>query len=191
MTHITFWPARKLILAAFGLALCAATLPALAKDSGGYVGGSIGLTTIDICDDLAALGATSCDDEGTGFKIFGGYKFSPHLSVEGGYLDFGEISASFGSSSGTAEADAGFATVVGFLPVAARFSLFGKVGVFFWDMSATGSAGSVSDDGTDALLGIGLNYDITDQFAVRAEFESYDIGDDGVTMFSGGVQFTF
>ena len=191
MTLIPFRTAGKLILAAAGLALCASAPPAIAKDSGGYVGASVGVTAIDICDDLNALGFTNCDDEDTGFKIFGGYKFNPYFAVEGGYADFGEISASFGGSTVTAESDAVFAAAVGILPVGKRFSLFGKAGLFFWDITASGPAGTASDDGTDALLGIGLNYDITEQWAVRAEFESYDSGDDDVTAFSGGVQCNF
>lgn len=182
---------RKLILVAMGIALCASAPPTLAKDSGGYIGGSLGLTTIDVCDDLNAIGFTACDDKDTGFKLFGGYKFNPYVAVEGGYVNFGEISATFAPVTVTVETDALFVAAVGFLPVGSKFSLLGKVGAFFWDITASGGGASVSDDGTDLLLGIGVNYDITEQWAVRGEFESYDAGGDDVTFISGGVQFTF
>jgi OOP family OmpA-OmpF porin len=188
MTRILPSFIRGLLLAST-LGFAVITTPALAKDTGAYAGGSIGLTSIDICSELNALGATSCDDEDTGLKVFGGYKFNRNLAVEGGYVDFGEISASAGTSTVRVSSDALFAAAVGILPVSGQFSVFGKVGLFMWDLTGTGTGiGTISDDGTDVFIGLGLNFDITQQFAVRAEWESYD---DEMTMLSAGVQYNF
>lgn len=190
MTRILQSLRRGLLLAsALGLALI--TTPAFAKDTGAYAGGSIGLTTVDICGELAAVGATTCDDEDTGFKLFGGYKFNRNLTVEGGFVDFGEISASNATSSVTVSSDALFAAAVGILPVSSNFSVFGKLGFFMWDLAATGTAGTFSDDGTDFLIGLGLGFDITERLTIRAEWEDYDGGGDGVTFLSAGLQYNF
>jgi len=188
MTQILPSLRRGLLLAStLGLALI--TTPAFAKDTGAYAGGSIGLTTIDICGELT--GATACDDEETGFKLFGGYKFNRNLAVEGGFVDFGEISASSPTGSATVSSDALFATAVGILPVSSKFSVFGKLGFFMWDLSATGTGGTISDDGTDLLIGLGLGFDVTERLTIRAEWEDYDGGGDGVTFLSAGLQYNF
>lgn len=183
---------RRGLLLASTMAFAVITTPAFAKDTGAYAGGSIGLTTVDICGELAAVGATTCDDEDTGFKLFGGYKFNRNLAVEGGFVDFGEISASNATSSVTVSSDALFAAAVGILPVSSNFSVFGKLGFFMWDLTGTGTGiGTVSDDGTDILIGLGLGFDITERLTIRAEWEDYDGGGDGVTFLSAGLQYNF
>jgi OOP family OmpA-OmpF porin len=166
--------------------------PSFAKDSGGYVGGSIGITSIDLCGDLFAVGATSCDDEDTGLKVFGGYKFNPNFAVEGGWADFGEISASVGTATVTAESDALFISALGAIPLGKRASIFGKIGLFFWDATIAGTGiAPISDDGSDIMFGAGFGFDFTSQFAMRAEWEVYDLDGDDISMLSVGVQFTF
>ena len=191
MTRILLPFIRGIVLLASTLGFALMTAPAVAKDEGAYAGGSIGLTTIDICGDLTAFGATTCDDEDTGFKLFGGYKFNRNLAVEGGFVDFGEISASFPTGSATVSSDALFAAAVGILPVSSKFSVFGKLGFFMWDLTATGTGGTVSDDGTDLLIGVGLGFDITERLTIRAEWEDYDGGGDGVNFLSAGLQYNF
>ena len=76
------------------------------SDSGGYLGGAFGQSTLnDGCNDLssvfASLGgtSTSCDDKDTGWKLFGGYRVNRNFAVEGSYINWGEI-----SGAGTASA---------------------------------------------------------------------------------------
>ena len=190
MTRIFLPFIRGIVLLASTLGFALMTAPAIAKDKGAYAGGSIGLTTIDICGQLT--GATTCDDEDTGFKLFGGYKFNRNLAVEGGFVDFGEISASNGPATVTVSSDALFAAAVGILPVSSKFSVFGKLGFFMWDLTGTGTGiGTISDDGTDLLIGLGLGFDITERLTIRAEWEDYDGGGDGVTFLSAGLQYNF
>jgi OOP family OmpA-OmpF porin len=183
---------RNSLLSALSLGLFLAAQPVLAKDTGAFVGASVGQTTYDICDDLNALGATSCDDKDTAYKVFGGYKFNPNLFLEGGYTDFGELTASGPGGSASAEADALFFSVAGAIPLGDRASVYGKVGLFFWDasLSATGFPDS-SEDGNDLLFGAGASFDLTSQIGIRGEWERYDLDGDNVDMLSVGVQFMF
>ena len=71
---------KRIVLAFVAVLLFAVAGTAAAQ---GYIGVGAGLTAVDLCDDLFALGATSCDDEDTGLKLFGGYKFNPNFAVEG------------------------------------------------------------------------------------------------------------
>ena len=90
------------IAAGIGLAL-AIPLGASAQESPWYIGGSIGqsrvkLDTGGLSSDLAAAGMAdtgfSANETDTGLKLFGGYRFHPNFSVEGGYVELGEFSAS-------------------------------------------------------------------------------------------------
>ena len=52
-----------------------------------YLGGAIGQSEADsYCN-----GASSCEDNDTAWKVFGGYKLMDKLSVEGAYINLGDI----------------------------------------------------------------------------------------------------
>ena len=68
---------------------------AQAADSGFYLGGSIGQTTLKVPSDVTDVPDFNEDD--TGYKLYGGYNFNLalfNLGVEGGYIDFGSPSGS-------------------------------------------------------------------------------------------------
>ena len=128
-------------LAILGLASSMAlTGPALAQDMGFYAGLSFGQSSADV--DCA--GATSCDEEDTAWKIFGGYQFNRHLAVELGYTDLGEFSASAPGASFTVEATAFEVSAVGMLPLGDKFSVFGRIGMYKADTDATATLGALS-----------------------------------------------
>jgi OmpA-OmpF porin, OOP family len=154
-------------------------------DNGFYGGASIGQATIDACD-----GVTNCDDEDTGWKVFGGWELNPNVAFEAGFVDFGEISGSIGGTSVSAEADGWTLAAKGTWPVNEQFGVFGKFGAIMWDVEGGGAADGVSDDGTDLLYGLGAQYMFTDQFGLVGEWEWYDIDSD-VDLFSVGLLFKF
>jgi OOP family OmpA-OmpF porin len=76
------------------------------------------------------------------------------------------------------------------LPIADRFSIFGKIGLYKADtdldvtVPGLGSA-SESDSNTDLTFGVGARYDFTRNLGVRLEWQRYqDVGGDfaGVTL---------
>lgn len=71
--------------------LAAAAGPAAAQDDRGlYVGGSGGYVLYDhSCDFLTV----PCDDDDVGFRVFSGYRFNRHISLELGYGNLGEARA--------------------------------------------------------------------------------------------------
>lgn len=74
------------------LTLCVFTAPASAGEF--YLGASVGQSKIDAgnCDDVddGSLISCSVDDSDIGYKVYGGYQFTPHVAVEGGYVTLGE-----------------------------------------------------------------------------------------------------
>lgn len=152
---------------------------------GPYIGASIGSTDFDACGGAPA--GASCDDKDTGWKIVGGYKFSTSLSAEVGYIDMGEVVASAGGLT----ADIGVTTFY-FAGLAAwplgdsGFSIFGKLGFHLWDVDA-GAFGS--DDGTDLMWGLGMQYDLSKNLGLRVEYEAFDDAD--VNLLSVGFIYSF
>lgn len=160
--------------------------PTQAQESRWYVGVGAGISTAkDACDGVSGPGV-SCDDEDTATKFFGGYQINPNFAVEVGYTDLGKASATF-TGLGTASFEAsGFeAVAVGILPLNPKWSLYGKAGLFMWDLDlkdGTGIVGNFSESGTDLTFGFGAGFDFSKTFAVRVEYQLYkDIGDDNTT----------
>lgn len=183
---------RNLLAACFlGGALVTASIPVAAQDSGFYVGAGAGMTSFDVCDDLAGLGLTSCDDDDTGFKAYAGKSFTRNFGVEVGWVDLGEITASGPGGTAKVGVDGFQVAALGMLPLNPRFGLFGKVGLYLWDLSASGPGGSLSDDGTDFMFGLGLNWNLARQLDLRVEWEQFDIDGDDVSLISAGVLFRF
>lgn len=188
--------------------LIAGAPAARAQDAGFYAG--IGVGRSELKDACAGI-TISCDDTDTGWKLFGGYQFNKYLGAELGYVDLGKATASgtiLGVAvSATAKAKGWEFLGVGTLPIADKFSVYGKAGLFRWDVdvSATGVvpgfapvAVGASDKGTDFTYGIGLKYDFTKSIGARVEWQRYkDVGNDATTgksdvdLLSLGIVFKF
>ncbi|TDG11272.1 hypothetical protein E2F43_18935 [Seongchinamella unica] len=160
------------------------TSTALAQN-GFYAGASIGQATIDGCD-----GLTKCDDEDTGWKVFGGWEFNRNIAIEAAWVDFGEVSGSIGESKVSAEVDGWVLAGKGMLPLTEQFSVFAKLGMIMWDVEGSGAASGIDDDGTDLVYGLGAQYMFTDRFGVVGEWEWYDIDND-IDLFSIGALIKF
>lgn len=137
-----------------------------------------------------------------GWKIYGGYKVTDILSVEGGYYNLGSSEESLkgtltkdgytltdpsveGKASGL-----GIAAVAS-VPVVDNFEVFGKAGAMIWQSEATVTAASITNNttgvtcpasacaastdknGTSPLIGVGASYKINDNFGVRGEYEYF------------------
>ena len=144
----------------------------------------------DICSDVASIGITSCDDTANGYRIFGGYQFHKNFAVELGYADFGKADASGVVLSVPVSAEwkatAWDVSAVGILPVADKFSVFGRVGIAMWnvdlDVNAAGFPASQSSSGADPVYGVGAQYDFTNHFGLRGEWARYsNVGDSDTT----------
>ena len=161
----------------------------------GYVGGSVGQSDFKVdCDP-----GFSCDTKDTGYKLFGGYGFTPYLAVEGAYVDLGKASE---SGSGTFLVDTGKGVVpvtgtgtaslkasgfglwgVGIAPFG-NASVFAKLGVasikakgeicVTLTAPAVGSGcDSDSKTTTDIAWGVGAGYSFTPNLGARIEWERF------------------
>lgn len=166
------------------------------KDSGPYIGGSLGNTSMDIAASEAE-GGFSFDDNDMGYKLFAGYNFGLvpmfDIAIEGSYVDFGEVSESVPIVGGV---DLGV-TAFDLFGVAAYnigpIGIFGKVGQVWWDGEISSAMGSFDESDNDMAYGIGVRFQFS-SIAVRVEYERFEIDSDvdvDLDFISAGISWTF
>lgn len=143
-----------LALGGLGAATARANEPAF------YAGGSLGVPRYQ-----DSVNGVSGSGNGASGKVFGGYQITPNVGVEVGYADLGHID----NSTGRVDGRAGYVDAVGTLPLGDKFSLIGSAGVTHVDLDTSAGDGS----GNGLKLGLGAQYALTGNLALRAEAERY------------------
>jgi OOP family OmpA-OmpF porin len=126
--------------------------------------------------------------------------FGRHFGLEGAYVDLGDVRYS-GSFSGT-PVSGGKVELKGYniaamlsYPMSEEFSLFGKLGIFLWELRASDTTGgrpfSSSNRGRDVSFGLGAGYNLGRHLAVRAEWERFKLDDVGADLLSAGLLWRF
>ena len=191
-------------------------------DRGPYVGGGIGRSVADVDSNNVSVNAVdsgftsaqtnTVDDTATGWKAFGGVRFHEHFALEGHYVDLGRVkfnTLTTGPDSiiaGHADATAWGVDAMAIYPATKELTVFGKVGVFRWDIdgrvpkisNGQARAGREDDSGYSAKAGIGLSLRLIELVGVRMEAEYYPrvgdknkIGRADVFFFSASVSMGF
>jgi OOP family OmpA-OmpF porin len=138
-----------------------------------YVGASFGQSKFkDACSGLPA--GFSCDENGTAWKLFGGYQFNPNLAVEVAFTDLGKADATSPAGGASVKATTWEVDGVGSWPVMAALALYGKLGLYSATKEVTGLANSAKDTNASVTFGLGVRYDMTANLAARAEWQRYD-----------------
>jgi OOP family OmpA-OmpF porin len=175
---------KRLILPSLFLAVSAVTAQA-----GFYVGASV--TSTD--SNLQAAGENFGSDE-TGWKAYLGWDFLSFLGAEAGYRDLGSFSDS--STEGQVAYDVKALDVAAraFLPIGRLFNLYGKAGFanIAWDgrIDLGDEIENFDEDNWELFYGLGVEFNLGDRFAVRAEWEKFDASDN-LTTLSAGALFRF
>lgn len=178
---------RKLIL---GSALVVATLPAVANDEdrGFYAGSGAGMYFIDI-------DGVGFDESAATLRVFGGYRVSQYFSVEAGYTNLFESSASMGGVDVDVDGNAWDLSVRPTLPVSDRFEVFGVLGYtrYDFDMKASfqGISASDSDSDSNLLYGLGAGMDLTPNWNLRGEWTMVDVDDADLSMMAVSATYRF
>lgn len=193
----------KAIALAVTTSLCA--FDSVAADVNFYAVGSIGSAKYDIGDDkdihkeiasyynsfAGVTASAKSDDKDVVYSVGGGAKLSQYAAVELFYRDYGKATSGYSATDGfdfeeekvELTASGLGVGVVGFLPVADRFSLFGRLDLVNLKAEAKyaygerGYAESGKTDDTNLVLGfgVGAQYDFTDQFSARLDFQRIEV----------------
>ena len=188
---------RLLSLAGLGSLLAASSF---AQEGGYYYGGlSIGQSRAKIDEaritaNLLGSGLTTTsmarDERDTGYKLFGGYQFNRNFALEGGYFNLGKFgftstTVPTGTLDGRIKLQGVNLDLVGTLPLTERLSAIARVGAQYARARDTfRGTGAVqvlnpnpTEKGFNYKAGVGLQYELSPSFLVRAEAERYRIND--------------
>ena len=177
----------KRLIVPFLLALSWVTAPALAVNSGLYIGGAAGQSKFDDIGELqraCSIAGVQCpaDDTDTGYKLFLGYQFGDYFAVEGGYFDLGRLSAGVDGpvlAKADFEITGGFVSLLPQLPLGDVLTLYGRLGVSAGDaeltarVPAAGFNASASETAAGVTFGAGGALNLTRHISLRLEWERH------------------
>lgn len=177
---------KKLAFAFAALALATGSVFAQ-----GYVGAAIGQSHVDV-----DCGPASCDNTGTGYKLFGGYKFSPNLGAELTYFDWGKSTATFGSATGEIRGTGVGLGVAFGGDFAAQWSGVARLGIASNRAKTSGPLFvAASESKAQLYAGLGVSYAVSKELKVdlAADFSKLELmGEKGnVRLLSVGVTYGF
>ncbi len=150
----------------------------------------------------SATGTTSIDTSGLGGKITGGYKFTEHLGIEAGYVQFQKVDTKVAnaglvnSAVNNAPLTMEGAVVEGVVTwdVHPSVSLIGKAGEFLWRGEATVNGQSLQarrkENGVDLVFGVGTDFRFWDHKILRVEWDHF-LTPDEVDLLSVGLGIEF
>ncbi len=161
------------------------------SESGFSLGGSVGSAKIDYSERTEAI---EFDDSDSAYKVFAGYNLGMvpflNLAIEGSYMDLGSQEGEILNTSGNKiETDGWAAYGLGGFDLG-PVGLFAKVGYFAWDSDFKTILGDESNSGTDPAFGLGAKFQLG-SFAVRAEYEMFDLDGVDIDFASVGASYTF
>ena len=189
---------KKISALAPGLVLAGSLMAApstvIANGPSIYGGGGIGyfrLNDDDFLDD-----DDDFKDNRTGWRAQVGAQFNPILSIEGGYVDFGNLN----DGPLRFSSDGGFAAALVHLPLG-TFAPFAKIGQLWWDVDREGPSGGglltppalsgQRSSGNDTFYGVGVRIGEGPGLQLRLEYDRMEVDNADIDMGSINLQYRF
>jgi OmpA-OmpF porin, OOP family len=152
---------KKIIAVALFSSMFAA--PAFADGTGFY--GALDLNTWNLSSKAAGQ-----DNPSTGWRLAGGYHFTPNWGAELGYTQSGN-----GTINGVNyKAESTQIAAVGTYPVNEQFDLFAKLGYAMNKLTGDATTGCPNCSKNDLMYGVGGQYNFNKQVGLRLQYE--DLG---------------
>ncbi len=168
------------------------------QESGPYLGAALGRTSFSAKN--LGLPKTSSDESAQASKVYGGYRFSNLVGVEGGYVRLGNavetLTVGNNAVSQTVSARSLYVAATSRLPLSDAFALTGKAGVSFGKASGTNllpASADMTGSKRSFMWGIGAEYQLTNALALTADFDHFGQVSEKVraNLFSAGVRYRF
>ena len=148
---------KRVALLLFSAAIA---LPAYAADSGPYA-------ALDV-QGWSTTNNAPFGNPGVGLRIAGGYHFTPYIGAEVGYAQSSDSSSVGGAKYHVSSLQL---AAVGTYPINDMFDVFGKVGVAGNKVNTSGPLTCNNCSKTDALIGVGGQYNINRRVGIRLQYE--------------------
>ncbi len=166
------------------------SLPAVAEDSGFYIGAGSGSGKLSACTNTtSSCNSFSSNSEDKGhLRLIGGYDFSKYFGIEAGLSDLGTYQVQNDSGFNVAKVKVSALTIAakGAYAFPHGFSIFGKLGLarvntkytpnILWTLTVDPNQHS-----TGLVIGAGGQYNINDTFGFRLFTEIVSYKDNGYT----------
>ena len=161
-----------------------------AADGNWYVGAALGSADFDNSIDGFQLASG-----GPATRFYGGYSFNEHFSVDGGYVDFGQfdefVDVGGNQTLISEDADGFLFAATGSIPLTDKFSLYGRLGAFFWDGQSL--IGNVDDNVSDvnAHFAAGIKATVYKNLSITVDWSRFDLDGTNADLFALGLQLGF
>lgn len=136
-----------------------------------YVGGAVGQGHVNT--DCSSFG--DCSNNSTGYKLYGGYMFTPNVAGEVTYFDFGKAKASDSTGSLKVRGTGIGIGAAFFGEFAPQWSGVVRLGVasnrMKLDATTATTAVNDSESSTQAYAGFGVGYEISKGFKLTGEMD--------------------
>ncbi|HZL94157.1 MAG TPA: outer membrane beta-barrel protein [Vicinamibacterales bacterium] len=169
---------------------------ALSADNGFYLGAASSEVSSDYDASVGSFSAGP-EDEDNGFKAMVGFRPLDAFAIEANYADLGETRVPLSlmcitppcPTEASVDSQALSVSAVGLfaLPLV---DLFARVGVTRWESELQVLSSAQKEEGTDPTYGAGAQVRLG-SFALRLEYERFDLDDDSVDLVSLGFTYTF
>ena len=179
---------------------------------GFYVGFSTGQSSFNT--GITNVAGSSLDEESTAHSFFIGKKINKILSLEGFYTDLGKVTLTansgdtFNSHYGTITYGGGFSSTLEInsntFGIAGKFDFINneksnfylKAGLHNWETELKAkrgsfTLGSLKIDGTDKIVGLGSEYQISDNLSLIAGYDKYYLDKTDTTYLHIGTKYKF
>jgi OmpA-OmpF porin, OOP family len=157
----------------------------------GTAGLSVGQSKLD----ASCPAPADCDDTDQAFRLHFGGRFNNAIGLEIGLLHTGR----FGRGGGDTDGYGIDAALVAGFPIGANSAIFGKLGTIYSRMDVNGNAAPGFQTGAERdwgwRYGIGGQIGLTPQWAIRADWDRFEValpgGREDLDTVMLGVQYTF
>jgi OmpA-OmpF porin, OOP family len=186
------------------IGLCSmVAVPAMATESGWFVGMSLGRNNSNLTTDAPGIQSTNQEEHDAGYKLWGGYRFTPHFGAEVGFLDMGKYTNTGTGACVTTPCSANYSQQIksralqmvgtGALPLSSNIGVFGKLGATYSNTENNCVVGSFTcgsnSRSADLTYGLGLSYDLGKNLNIRSEWERMRLGDQSRLGDGGKIDF--
>ncbi len=173
---------------ALAFVLTIPSTPLYAADRGLYLGGGVGLYTLDINN-------TNFDDNASVAKVIAGLRISDNLAIEGDYQKLFETKDDLFGSDAELKADAYTISIRPILPLTGFLDLYAKIGYTFYKFESKGEFLGVDigaeESERDFTYGAGVDLHVSKRLSLRGEVTRIDIQDADINLITAALLFRF